>query len=68
MSEKNSFVATLMAGVVGTEYYGLDAKGKVFIVDAEGKAYEISEPLAAKVRAAINQGDELQKKILGKSQ
>jgi hypothetical protein len=31
-----AIVATLMAGVIGTEYYGLDEKGQVFVLDSKG--------------------------------
>jgi hypothetical protein len=53
---KRTFVATLMAGVVGTEHYGLEENDKVFIVDADGESHEVSEQLAAKVRAQIGRG------------
>ena len=50
-------VATLMAGVVGTQHYGLDDKGRVFLLDADGKTYEVEdEVLATKVREAIKRG------------
>jgi hypothetical protein len=50
-----AIVATLMAGVLGLEAYGLDEKGQVFVLDAKGMPLEppASEPLAAKVREAI---------------
>ncbi len=48
-------VARLMAGVIGTEYYGLDEDGKVFLLDAAGNRYEIKDAaLSQRVRDAIN--------------
>jgi hypothetical protein len=54
-----AIVATLMAGVIGTEYYGLDEKGQVFVLDPKGNPLQppVSEPLASKVRKAIKRGD-----------
>ena len=53
---KRTFVATLAAGVVGTEHYGLDKHDKVFLVDGDGESHEVSEQLAEKVRAQIKRG------------
>jgi hypothetical protein len=54
-----AIVATLMAGVMGTEYYGLDEKSQVFVLDPKGNPVQppVSEPLASKVREAIKRGD-----------
>jgi hypothetical protein len=54
-----AIVATLMAGVIGTEYYGLDGKSQVFVLDPKGNLLQppVSEPLAPKVREAIKRGD-----------
>ena len=52
-------MATLMAGVIGTESYGLDDRGQVFLLDAKGKLLEppVSESIAASVREAIERDD-----------
>ena len=52
-----NIVATLTAGVVGTEHYGLDENGDVYIFEADGHGYKVKEPLAARVREAIKKGD-----------
>jgi hypothetical protein len=54
-----AIVATLMAGVIGTEHYGLDEKGQVFVLDPKGNPLQppVSEPLASKVREAMRRGD-----------
>jgi hypothetical protein len=50
-------VATLMAGAIGTEHYGLDEKDQVFLLDPKGAPLRpVPEPLASKVREAIKQG------------
>jgi len=48
-----------MAGVIGTESYGLDDRGQVFLLDAKGKLLEppVSESIAASVREAIERDD-----------
>jgi len=50
-------VATLMAGIIGTEHYSLNEKDQVFLFDAEGQGHEITGPLAAKVRETIKIGE-----------
>jgi|GEM_PF-2706412 hypothetical protein len=53
-----AIVATLMAGVTGTEYYGMDEKHQVFVLDPKGTPLQpVPEPLASKVREAIKRGD-----------
>jgi hypothetical protein len=54
-----AIVATLMAGVMGTEYYGLDEKSQVFVLEPKGNPVQppVSEPLASTVREAIKRGD-----------
>ena len=54
---KKTFVATLMAGVIAAEHYGVDENDDVFLVDGEGDAHKVSEPLAQKVRAQIRKGE-----------
>lgn len=51
-----TIVDTLAAGVVGTEYYGLDSNGDVFLFDVQGQKYKVQESLAEKVRARIKAG------------
>lgn len=51
-----NIVATLMAGVVGTETYVLDESGQVFLVDDKKQRHSVAEPIAAKVRDAIKRG------------
>jgi hypothetical protein len=47
-------IDTLMSGVVGTERWGVDEAGKVFVLDEKGKPQqEVFEPIATKVREAI---------------
>ena len=54
-----AIIATLMAGVIGTEHYGVDDNGQVFVLDPKGKPLEppVSEPLASKVREAVKRAD-----------
>jgi hypothetical protein len=51
-------VANLTAGVVGKNAYGLDEKGQVFRLDANGTPIEPpeKEPLATRIREAIERG------------
>lgn len=53
---KRTFVATLMAGVDGTEHYGVDENGTVFLVGEDGEPYEVPETVAEKVRKSIQAG------------
>ena len=48
-------VANLTAGVVGRHAYGLDEKGQVFRLDANGTPIEPpeKEPLATRIRETI---------------
>jgi hypothetical protein len=47
-------VASLAAGVIGTEQYVLYDNDDVFLVDAEGQKHKVQESLAKKVRTRIN--------------
>jgi len=48
-------VATVMAGVIDRDRYGLDEKGQVFRLDAKGRPIEppVAESLATEVREQI---------------
>ena len=48
-----TIVATLAAGIIGTEHYALFGDGEVFLVDAEGQKHKVQRALAEKVRAAL---------------
>ncbi|HEV2194019.1 MAG TPA: hypothetical protein VGR55_00415 [Candidatus Acidoferrum sp.] len=52
-----NIVASLAAGVIGTEYYGLDENGDVYIFDADGHGYKVPEPLAKRVREVIKNAE-----------
>jgi hypothetical protein len=56
---KVTIVATLVAGAIGTESYGMDEKGQAFLLDVSGgtQGQAIAEPHAAKVRQAIASGE-----------
>jgi len=50
-------VASLAAGVIGTEQYVLYDNDDVFLVDAEGQKHKVQESLAKKVRKTIKAGE-----------
>jgi len=52
-----TIVASLAAGIIGTEHYGLYDNGEVFLFDAQGQKHKVQESLAEKVRAAIKAGE-----------
>ena len=51
-------LAKLTAGVIGKHAYGLDEKGQVFRLDANGTPIEPpeKEPLATRIREEIERG------------
>jgi hypothetical protein len=52
--KKMTIVDTLMAGVPGSEYYGVDETGQVFVLDEKGKPLrKAPEPIGTKVREQI---------------
>jgi hypothetical protein len=52
-----TIVASLAAGITGTEHYGLYDNGEVFLFDAQEQKHKVQESLAEKVRAAIKAGE-----------
>jgi hypothetical protein len=53
---KKTFVTTLKTGAVFPTNYGIDENGQVFRVGDDGEAYEVSEEVAAEVRAQVKSG------------